>query len=71
VLARLDTVIAGGVGSKTVIAGEAKQSISPRKERTKDGLLRFARNDGGVSSTPRLFDSIAGASEYWIIRLRG
>src|SRR5713226_5774069 len=32
---------------KTVIASEAKQSISPRK---KDGLLRFARNDGLPSS---------------------
>src|ERR1700732_3112318 len=25
----------------------------------------------GVSSTPRLFDSITGASDYWIARLRG
>ena len=27
--------------------------------------------EGGVSSTPRRFDSITSASEYWIVRLRG
>ena len=27
--------------------------------------------ESGVSSTLRLLDPITGASEYWIIRLRG
>jgi hypothetical protein len=27
--------------------------------------------ESGVSSTPQLFDSITGASEYWIARFRG
>jgi hypothetical protein len=27
--------------------------------------------EGGVSSTPQLFDSITGTSEYWIARFRG
>ncbi len=45
---------------------------------TVSGLLgRFAPRktvilrESGVSSTPQLFDSIIGASEYWIARLRG
>ena len=31
-----------------VIASEAKQSMSPHEER-KNGLLRFARNDGSIN----------------------
>jgi len=27
--------------------------------------------EGGASSTPRPFDSITGASEYWFTRFRG
>jgi hypothetical protein len=33
-------------------------------------LSRVIPRESGVSSTPRLLDSIANASEYWIARLR-
>jgi len=53
--------------TSVVIASVAKQSISPRKDRMdcslttqrKNGLLRFARNDGGAHSTQdRQIDSM-------------
>jgi hypothetical protein len=41
------------------------------RDAAKTPLLRMRSEICGVSSTPRPFDSITNASEYWIVRLRG
>jgi hypothetical protein len=61
--------------------GRSRVVVVPALRRDDAGFVNAVDNDapltavilreGGVSSMPRVFDSITSVSEYWIVRLRG